>query len=252
MVVLALAAAGAGCMGTTHASRRAEAPPQAAATPAETGAGAAQGMPEQGMGMMGECPMAVPGTQVAAADTPDGESVTFTTTSPDAVADLRNRVRAMADMHNRHHAGGQMGMQGGAGMQGDTSGGTSMGSSESESGSAGAEASPDQGSAGSGQGSDEAGGGDTGMGSTGSADAGADQGAGAPMHERMMSHPSHAVVEDVDGGARVIVTPDDPADLERLRAAVRSHTERMSETGSCGMGRMGHGMPQEQQPPPQQ
>jgi hypothetical protein len=50
------------------------------------------------------CPMTVPGTQVAAADTATGGVLTFTTTSPDQVAELRSRVRAMADMHNHHHS----------------------------------------------------------------------------------------------------------------------------------------------------
>jgi hypothetical protein len=66
---------------------------------------------------MHACPIAVPGTRLAAADTPDGVSVTFTT-SPDRAEDLRARVHAMADMHNRHHqqgaaAGEHGGMMGG-------------------------------------------------------------------------------------------------------------------------------------------
>jgi hypothetical protein len=83
------------------------------------------------------------------------------------------------------------------------------------------------GSAGSGDGSTQADTGTgTGMGSSGSA--------GAETGRTM--HPSHAAVEDVDGGARVTVTADDPSDLQRLQTSIRSHVERMSATGSCAMG----------------
>ena len=57
--------------------------------------------------MSAVCPMDVPGTTVAAADTPEGESITFTTSSGQ-VDELRRRVHALADMHNQHmsaHAG---------------------------------------------------------------------------------------------------------------------------------------------------
>jgi hypothetical protein len=56
-------------------------------------------------GMMEMCPMTVPGTVVNAADTANGEALTFTTTAPDQVAELRIRVHAMANMHNQHHGG---------------------------------------------------------------------------------------------------------------------------------------------------
>lgn len=47
----------------------------------------------------GTCPTEVPGTQLSAADTPDGEALTFTTTGD--VEELRRRVHAMADMHDQ-------------------------------------------------------------------------------------------------------------------------------------------------------
>ena len=50
---------------------------------------------------MATCPMAVPGTEVAASDAVDGETLTFTTKGD--VTELRSRVREMAAMHNRHH-----------------------------------------------------------------------------------------------------------------------------------------------------
>ncbi len=167
---VALAIAGSGCMagmGAQHAA-------QAAAPEMATGGA----MPAD---MMQACPMAVPATQLAVADTPDGEAVTFTTAS-DHVAELRSRVHAMADMHNRHHAQGgaeQMhgGMQHGGMMEG-------MGG----------------------------------------------------MDASMMPPPSRAAVEDVDGGARLAVTPNDPADLDRLRSTVRMHAQHMQETGTCGHG----------------
>lgn len=70
------------------------------------------------------CPVEVPGTQVAASDTPDGAAITFTTSTGD-VAELRRRVQAMAEMHNAHlssmEGGGMMhgGMMHG-GMEGET------------------------------------------------------------------------------------------------------------------------------------
>lgn len=133
------------------------------------------------------CPMAVPGVQLSAADTQDGEAVTFTT-SADRMADLRARVHAMADMHNRHHQAGEGGMH--HGNHGDAMGGGSTGS-------------------------------------------------GGDSHAMMMPPPSRAAVEDVAGGARLVVTPNDPADLEPLRAAVRTHAEHMRQTGTCGMGEHG-------------
>lgn len=50
----------------------------------------------------------------------------------------------------------------------------------------------------------------------------------------MMPPPSRATVEDVDGGARLVVTPTDRADLERLRSTVRAHAGHMQQTGQCG------------------
>ncbi len=135
--------------------------------------------------------MSVPGTQVAAADTPDGEAVSFTTT-PDRVEELRARVHAMADVHNRRHAGA---MEEHGGMHGGMMGGGMTG----------------------------------GMGSSGEA---ADQ-------TSTMPPPSRAAVEDVQSGARLVVTPNDPADLERLRSVVRMRAQHMQESGTCEMGSHG-------------
>jgi hypothetical protein len=164
----AFAVAAAGCM-----AHGAQTPPPAAASQA---VGAPAGMSMQ------NCPMAVPGTQVSVADTPDGEAITFTT-SPDHASDLRDRVHAMADMHNRHHQGDGM-----EGMHGVMQHGHMMGGGE---------------------------------------------------HMTMMPPPSRAAVEDVDGGARIVVSPTDPADVDRLRSAVRAHAEHMRESGTCEMGHGG-------------
>lgn len=171
VLVAAIAAAGAACAGP----RASQAPP---APPAQADA-SHDANPMGAMGMERHCPMAVPGTQVVADDTPDGEAITFTTSS-DRVAELRSRVHAMAELHNRR-------MQAG------------------------------------------------GMGSTGSGSASAEQG---PMQlpRPEMPPPSRATVEDVDGGARVVVTPNDPSDAGQLRTVLRVHAEHMRDTGTCGMG----------------
>lgn len=182
---VALAAAATGCMGargghSTQAPATAGPSVPVRPAPAESGAG------------MPACPMAVPGTQVAAADIPDGVSITFTTADPRQVPELRSRVHAMAAMHERHHHAGADDVEHHGGMH--------HGSMHGE-------------------------GTHGGMGSAGP---------GAPQHAGMPP-PSRAVAEDVDGGARVVVTPEDPADLERLRSAVRMHAQHMQESGRCGM-----------------
>lgn len=51
----------------------------------------------------------------------------------------------------------------------------------------------------------------------------------------MMSMPAAtASVEDVENGARVVFRPEDPAQLESLREAVRTRAERMA-SGACPM-----------------
>ena len=41
-----------------------------------------------------------------------------------------------------------------------------------------------------------------------------------------------AVTEDIPGGARVVIAPKDPAQLDEVRARVRSHAAQMAE-GQC-------------------
>ena len=56
-------------------------------------------------------------------------------------------------------------------------------------------------------------------------------GISAPLQMRMV--PVQAAVADIDGGARVTLTPIDPAQLEALRAQARDHESMMHE-GGCG------------------
>lgn len=57
---------------------------------------------------------------------------------------------------------------------------------------------------------------------------------GMGAEEMAMPPPSRATVEDLSDGARILVTPNDPADLERLRSTVRGHAEHLRRHG-CGM-----------------
>ena len=52
------------------------------------------------------------------------------------------------------------------------------------------------------------------------------------MHMQMV--PSRAVAEDIDGGARVVLTPNDPAQLDALRAQANQHADMMRR-GECPM-----------------
>lgn len=57
---------------------------------------------------------------------------------------------------------------------------------------------------------------------------------GGGMAGQMKMVPSHAAVDDVDHGARMVLTPDDPAQLAALRERVHSHVEMM-KSGTCPM-----------------
>lgn len=58
--------------------------------------------------------------------------------------------------------------------------------------------------------------------------------AGGEMGGMQMPPPSRATVEDLADGARILVTPNDPADLQVLQSTVRMHAEHMQKDG-CGM-----------------
>ena len=173
-----------GCMPAMRAGHAAPPP-----TTPPAGPGAA-GVADPSASQM--CPLAVPGTQVTAADVAGGASLTFTTDTGD-VGELRRRAHAMADMHDRHHGAGAM--QHGPGTMGH---GAMMGPGMMGGGSMG-----------------------------GAQDAG-----GHGAHGSMP--PSRAAVQDVEKGARIVVQPNDPADLQKLRTSVREDAEHMRQHG-CGM-----------------
>lgn len=194
-----LTALWAACATQGGTERQASAPPPTASRPADAGMGAG--------GMAQMCPMAVPGTRVAAVDTADGVALAFTT-SGDA-EELRRRVRAMAEMHNQHHAG-----EAAAADQGSMHGGMMHGG----------------GMMGGGMGGSGAGSGGT-MGGTG--------GGHGRSHEGMMPPPARAAVEDVDGGARIVLTPFSAGEVSSLRAHVHEHATEMQRSGACPMMQMG-------------
>ena len=131
-------------------------------------------------GMAGMCPMSVPGTKVAVANTATGASLTFTTSTDQASA-VREKVYGISEAHNRRLASGDA-VQGGMGSAGGVMDGGMMGE---------------------------------GM-------------AGLPMPP-----PSRTTVEDLYDGARIVMTPVDPADLQQLRDTVRRRVEHMQQHG-CG------------------
>ena len=61
----------------------------------------------------------------------------------------------------------------------------------------------------------------------------------AEEHNRKGMMDARAVAEDVDGGARLVLTPNDPAQLATLRDHARAHAEGMRK-GDCPMMKM-HG-----------
>jgi hypothetical protein len=71
-----------------------------------------------------------------------------------------------------------------------------------------------------------------GAGSMGGMMAGGAMGPG--MAGMPMPPPSRTAVEDLYDGARIIMTPVDPADLQRLQATVRTRAENLQQNG-CGM-----------------
>ncbi len=59
-------------------------------------------------------------------------------------------------------------------------------------------------------------------------------GGGGTMADMTMPPPSTATVEDTDSGARLLLSPKDPAQLAQLQSAVRGHADKMQK-GGCGM-----------------
>lgn len=61
---------------------------------------------------------------------------------------------------------------------------------------------------------------------------------GAMGSSGMMMVPSDARAEDIQGGARLVLTPKDPAQLAQLRDHVHAHAAQMAR-GDCPMMRHG-------------
>jgi hypothetical protein len=55
----------------------------------------------------------------------------------------------------------------------------------------------------------------------------------AMMGGETMAH-SHATVMDVENGSSILLTPNDPGDLQKLQAEVRMRAQHMRQNG-CGM-----------------
>jgi hypothetical protein len=148
--------------------------------------------------MAGMCPMQVPGTTVAATEVEGGIGLSFTTTAGD-VAELRQRARRMAEMHNQRS---DHTMTGGHGPPAP-----------------GADAEHQHG-----------------------AQAGAGHEGGGRgrmmMGGGMMMPAATASAEDIEGGARLILQPKDPAQLGALREHVRMKAQRMAG-GECPMMSLG-------------
>ena len=64
---------------------------------------------------------------------------------------------------------------------------------------------------------------------------------GSGMEGMQMPPPSRAAVEDLPDGARIVVTPNDPADMQRLQSTVRTHAEHMQQHGCEMMAHEQHG-----------
>lgn len=204
----------------------------------------ARGNSERGSMVEASCPMSVAGTTASVEDTDGGVAVAFKTRSGD-VSELRRRVKQMAEVHNRYHA-----ENGGHSIGGCRDQGTSADSRhEQMMGDCG----PDGSSPDSHHGqmmSDSHGMGMSGMGESHgmgmSNETGESHGMGmshgmGESHGMGMSHdmiPSTARTEDVEGGARIVMTPKNASDLAALRQHVRDHAARMAN-GECPMMMMG-------------
>ena len=164
---------------------------------AQPGARAGQGMGPgmMGPGMAGICPTAVANTAAHAEEVDGGAAIAFTATGD--VAEVRRRVARMAEMYNRRQTEGHGFMlHMGPGTMG-----------------------PGPGRMGSGT---------MGMGPGRMAgDMHGSQVGGMPggmMGGDMMMPPSIARSDDIEGGARLVLTPRDPAQLPTLQ----QHTQQMA------------------------
>jgi hypothetical protein len=151
------------------------------------------------MGVSLNCPMSVTGAKVSSALTPTGATLTFSTTSPEQVAELRRRAHDAAEMHNKNHGSG--------GMRGDMTGDDMMGGMTGGAHMLG--------------------------GTTGSGPMMGSGNAAAHMSGGRMMPQSRATMTEVAQGASITLTPSDPAELQKLQSAIGARAERMQQHG-CG------------------
>jgi hypothetical protein len=64
----------------------------------------------------------------------------------------------------------------------------------------------------------------------------------------MMPPPSTARSEEIEGGARLVITPRDPGDLAKLREHAGQHAGMLA-SGRCPMMAMQHGQDAKAAPP---
>ncbi len=141
------------------------------------------------------CPVAVLGTSVSVEDTNRGAALVFVTTGD--VDEVRKRVAAMAAMHSDHHS---------------SMGALPTGDEDSAGHDHGGHAGHD-------------------MGGMEHGEAGGAHGAHAGG---MISVHSQATVEEIEGGARLVLTAM-PDDVGALQSELRTHAQHLS-TGTCAMG----------------
>lgn len=188
----------------------------ACATPARTSGNGPREASVSGERMGALCPMAVPGTTVAAEEVEGGAALAFTTSGD--VEELRRRVHRMAEFHNQHHGPAAAScescphrQQGSCNCPHHGKEGCHCPKHQQ-----GGCPCPGHGAAG------HHGGGHHGGGMHG----GPHKGMGAPK--------ATATAENIQGGARIVLRPQDPAQLPALREHVTAHARRISQ-GECPM-----------------
>jgi hypothetical protein len=181
------------------------------------------------------CPTQVPGTKVEASSTEQGAALTFTTTGD--VAELRKRVAAMAEMHNTHHAGAKARSCEHGEKGAEASCPKCAQGQECTKESCPKESCPKESCPKRAQGQE----------CTKEScpkescpkHAQEQQGESCPKGAKhgkragaMKAPASRATVEEIEGGARLVLTPEDPAQADALRAHVQRRAEMLS-SGMC-------------------
>ena len=158
----------------------------------------------------GQCPMQVPGTQVAVNDTKEGVVVVFTTPREN-LAQLRERVRDLASK-NEQALGPDQGLDGNPPMSAPVLPDDKTGPIE-----------PTQQESGG-----TIGGKPLGAPAGGIDNPSAPPNAGMPSATSSAMVPASIRVEDFDDGSQIVITPKDPAQLDSLREQIRQRVSQMS------------------------